>query len=380
MPYAVAYADDLTRAFHHLTAAATLIQPSDAEFARFLRNRARDLLSNDYESGDASWVTGRFRRFNAQIGAYETYDDALFGVKAFHGFSLLLQNEPATADLRKRLGGLQEIENALPFERHKRVREDISIGVYAVVADFGQARGLNSATILPNDPLFSTRYGRTILLRENLLTHPELFAADLRAWRAAVAEAHADDLTSDGQVQRVLWHEVGHYLGPERDRRGRTLDAALEEHADAMEEMKADLVSLFALHTMARAGTIPAPALRSAQAGGIRRVLLNVRPRRDQPYQTMQLAQFNYFVENGLLSLDAGSSRLVIHYDRYEPVVTSLLGDVLSLQYEGDRAGAAKFFDRWGAWTPNLHETLAARVREAQGARYRLVRYAALGE
>ena len=31
----------------------------DAEFAGYLRNRARDLLSNDYESGDAAWVTGR---------------------------------------------------------------------------------------------------------------------------------------------------------------------------------------------------------------------------------------------------------------------------------------------------------------------------------
>ena len=60
--------------------------------------------------------------------------------------------------------------------------------------------------------------------------------------------------------------------------------------------------------------------------------------------------------------------------------MTSLLREVLSLQYNGDRAAAAKFFDRWGAWTPDLHEKLAARMRDAQGARYRLVRYAALGE
>ncbi|HEV3484607.1 MAG TPA: hypothetical protein VG106_04310 [Vicinamibacterales bacterium] len=380
VPYAVAYADELTRAFHHLMTAARLVEPSDAEFARYLRNRARDFLSNDYESGDASWVTGRFRRLNAQIGAYETYDDALFGVKAFHSLSLLLQDEQATADLRRRLGGLQEIENALPFERHKRVNEDISVGVYSIIADFGQARGTNSATILPNDPLFSSRYGRTILLRQNILTHPDLFAADVRTWRAVVADTHHADLTSEGSVQRVLWHEVGHYLGPDRDKQGRTLDVALEEHADAMEEMKADLVSLFALQTMHRAGTIDAAALRAARASGIRRVLLNVQPRRDQPYQTMQLAQFNYFLHNKLLTFDASSSRLTIHYDRYETVVASLLRDVLSLQYHGNREAAGAFFDRWGAWTADLHETLAARMREAQGARYRLVRYAVLGE
>lgn len=35
-----------------------------------------------------------------------------------------------------------------------------------VIADFGQARGTNTATNLPNDPLFSHHYGRIILMRE----------------------------------------------------------------------------------------------------------------------------------------------------------------------------------------------------------------------
>ena len=97
-------------------AAADDVAPGDAEFAGYLRNRARDLLTNDYESGDASWVTGRFGRLNAQIGAYETYDDELFGVKAFFAVSVLLRDEAATAELRKALGGLQAIEDALPYD------------------------------------------------------------------------------------------------------------------------------------------------------------------------------------------------------------------------------------------------------------------------
>ena len=61
---------------------------------------------------------------------------------------------------------------------------------------------------------------------------------------------------SEGDFQRTLWHEVGHYLGVDRDAQGRTLDAALQEYADALEEMKADLVSLFALDAMHRRETI----------------------------------------------------------------------------------------------------------------------------
>jgi len=380
VPYAVAYANDHRQVFKHLYEAADSIEPSDPEFAAYLRNRARDFLSNDYESGDASWVSGRFKTLNAQIGSYETYDDALFGVKAFPSFSLLLTDQKATDDLRKKLGGLQEVEDALPYDHHKRVREDISVGVYDVVADFGQARGTNTATILPNDALFTRKYGRTILLRRNVMENPELFAADLRVWKTATADVFANDLVPAGNFQRTLWHEVGHYLGVDRDKQGRTLDVALEDQADALEEMKSDLVSLFTLHRMANDGAIDAALLRAVQAGGIRRTLQNVKPRKDQPYQTMQLAQFNYFLDKGLITADPETARLTIDYMKYRDVVTALLKDVLALQYEGDKAAAEAFFTKWGAWTPEVHEKLAARIRDAQGARFRIVRYGALGE
>ena len=374
VPYAIAYADDLVPAFNLLMRAASTVEPDDSEFARYLRNRARDLITNDYESGDASWVTGHFKHLNAQIGAYETYDDAMYGVKAFHSMSIVIENTAATNELRQRLSGIQAIEDALPYENHKRIREDIPVGVYEVIADYGQARGTNTATILPNDALFARRYGRRILLRENIMKNPSTVAADQRVWRAATVDAHANDFTAEGPFERTLWHEIGHYLGVDHDKQGRTLDAALEDYADSIEEMKADLVSLFALQKMNH------PSLRAIQAAGIRRTLQNVKPRRDQPYQTMQLIQFNWFLEHGLIDADPKTARLTIHYDRYPEVVTSLLAEVLKLQHEGDKAAAAAFFDRWTKWTPEVHEKLAARVREAQGARFRIVRYAALGE
>ena len=115
----------MVRAHGLLNEAADLVQPSDAEFAGYLRNRARDLLSDDYELGDAAWVTGRFGNLNAQIGAYETYDDELLGTRAFYSLSLLATRREETAALRRGLQGLQAVEDALPYERRKRIREDI---------------------------------------------------------------------------------------------------------------------------------------------------------------------------------------------------------------------------------------------------------------
>lgn len=379
LPYAVAHADELVRAHGLLREAADAVAVEDAELAGYLRNRARDLLTNDYESGDASWVTGRFRNLNAQIGAYETYDDELYGVKAFHGLSALVRDEAATVALQGAIRGLQELEDALPYEPHRKIREDVPVGVYDVAADFGQARGTNTATILPNDPLHTRRYGRTILIRRNIIEHPELFAVSAASWKAAVAPAHADELRPDGNLYRTLWHEIGHYLGPDADAQGRDLDTALEDAADAMEEMKADLVSLFVAPALRARGYYDEGRLRAVYASGIRRVLQNVRPRRDQPYQTMQLMQMNHFLETGLLRYDPAARTLAIDYGRYHDAVAGLLKEVLAVQRAGDKARADAFIARLTGWDER-HEEVAARMREQQRYRYTLVRYEALGE
>lgn len=94
----------------------------------------------------------------------------------------------------------------------------------------------------------------------------------------------------------------------------------------------------------------------------------------------MQLMQWNYFLENGLLSFDDSTGRLTIHYEQYHPVVKSFLRNVLSVQHEGDIQKANELVDRWFYWKDDLHEVIASRIRESLTYRYRLVRYGALGE
>jgi hypothetical protein len=380
VPYAVVYADDLMKAHGLLNEAADAVEKDDQEFARYLRNRARDLLSNDYESGDASWVTGRFKNLNAQIGSYETYDDELFGVKTFFSFCLLQSRQQETTALREAMKGLQALEDSLPYQNHKKVREDIPVGVYDVVADFGQSRGGNTATILPNESYLARRYGRTILLRANIMRDTSIFEGVSRTLVAAIGEQQAKDLTPDGNFYRTLWHEVGHYLGVDRTKDGRELDEALQDNANAMEEMKADLVSLFIAEALRKQGYYTDAQLRSVYAGGILRVLQNNRPRRDQPYNTMQLMQWNFFLENGLLSFDPATKTMHVNYDKYHDVVGKMLEKTLAVQYEGDKAASDRFIDQYTKWDENLHGVVAANIRAQQRYRFRVFKYAALGE
>lgn len=380
VPYSVAYADDLMKAYALLNEAAVAVEKDDEEFARYLRNRARDLLSDDYESGDASWVTGRFKNLNAQIGSYETYDDELFGVKTFFSLSLLQTRQQESEALRRAMKGIQALEDSLPYQNHKKVREDIPVGVYDVVADFGQARGGNTATILPNESYLARRYGRTILLRANIMRDPNIFEGTSGTLTAAIGEAQAKELTPDGSFYRTLWHEVGHYLGVDRTKDGRELDEALQDNANTLEEMKADLVSLFVAQALHKQGYYTDAQLRSVYAGGILRVLQNNRPRRDQPYQTMQLMQWNFYLENGLLSFDPATKTMKVDYEKYHDVVGKMLERTLAVQYEGDKAASDRFIDEYTKWDENLHGVIAANIRAQQRYRFRVFKYAALGE
>ena len=379
VPYAVAYAPAMMKAHGLLWEAAAAVERDDAEFAGYLRNRARDLLSNDYESGDAAWVRGRFKRLNAQLGAYEVYDDELFGAKAFYSLSVLLRDDAATAKLDKALQGFQALEDSLPYEPHKTVSSDIPVGVYHVIADFAQARSTNTATILPNDPLHARRYGRTILLRSNILTHPDLFKNSRAAWEAVVAEPFRGHLGPTGGFNRTLWHEVGHYLGVDQDVKGRSVNSdALEENSSTVEEMKSDLVSMYLGKALRERGFYDDTTLRQLYASGIHRVLQVVRPRRDQPYQTMQLMQFNYYLEQGLL--EARPDGLHIHYEKYHDVVGRLLREVLALQKAGDKPASDRFIEKYTRWDEALHGEISKKMRAQLKYRYTLVRYAALGE
>jgi hypothetical protein len=380
VPYSLAYADEVMRAYALLNEAARAVATDDEEFARYLRNRARDLISDDYESGDAAWVTGRFKNLNAEIGAYETYDDELFGTKAFFAVSLMVERTADTAALREAMKGLQALEDSLPYGPHKRIREDIPVAVYDVIADFGDARGGNTASILPNESYLTRRYGRRIMVRSNILRNPELFAQDRQLWAAVVAPAHRDEFVLDGFFYDTLWHEIGHYLGVDRTRDGRDLRTALEADADVLEEMKADLVSLFVGESLRKQGYYDAAKLRGLYAAGIRRVLVDDQPRRDQAYETMMLMQWNFFMENGLLAFDRDSGTVSIRYENYHAVIEKLLAKIFQLQSEGDQAVADRFIAQYTAWDESLHGVIARKLREAARYRYTLYTYSAIDD
>ena len=379
VPYSVAYADDIFYVRDRLLAAADIMQDEDPAFARFLRLRAVDLLTDNYDGGDATWITADFRgKLNAQIGSYETYDDPIYGIKTYFSLSLLKRDVAKSDELSKGITGIQSIEDELPYSARKTVPSRIPVGVYNVIADFGQARGTNTATILPNESHLAQQFGRTILIRSNVLMNDDIFAERQRSFNAVMAPEHHRDLTQEGGFYRTLWHEIGHSLGPDNTKSGGLVENALQTYDSPLEEMKSDLISLFAARRLHAKGAYTDGQFRSIEASGILRVLQKNQPGRSQAYGTMKLIQFNWYLDKGLLTYENG--KLHIHYDKYDMAVTSLLKETLNIQYEGDRAAAVEFVNQWTNWDADLHGAIGQAMKDAETSRYRLVTYEALGE
>jgi hypothetical protein len=206
-----------------------------------------------------------------------------------------------------------------------------------------------------------------------------IFDSVRQRFDAVVVPQQREHLAIDGSFNRTLWHEIGHYLGVSVTADGRSLGTALAEYADLVEEMKSDLVSLHAAPTLLEIGYYDETGLRAHYADGIRRTLQVVRPRAEQPYQNMQLMQFNYFMEHGLVEPSGDAALLAINYDRYHEVVSALLREVLHLQYAGDYEATRAFVERWNYWDDRVHGRLAELMRDQVKYRGTMVRYAILG-
>jgi hypothetical protein len=366
VPFSVAWPGPMLEAAAHLTDAADAIAHEGKDLAAFLRQRARDLLTDDNEAGDAAWVRGDSPRIDAVIGAYETYDDDLYGAKAFFGLSLFLRDEPATAALRRALEDLPQVEAALPYESRRRILTDFPAGSYDILAAFGGGKA-TGAEILPNDPDLMRKYGRKILVRRNLYTSPEAFSRVQARWEAAMDREHHPELTAEGRYQQVVWHEIGHYLGPETAANGRDLEDALEEDAAPIEELKAELLAQFAAHKLRELGHLEYEDVRGLAAGAILASLRPVKPLRSQPYPTLWLMEFNWFMEQGFLVYEDGS--LGIRWERHREAVATMLREVLAIQVSGEKRKAAEFIERYSTWG-DRHETLARNMRAAEKYRY----------
>ncbi len=361
IPYSKEYRTWLEPAAHLLREAAALTE--NASLAKFLRSRAAAFLTDDYFPSDVDWMDLN-APVEVTIGPYETYEDELFGYKAAFEAYVTVNLPAEAAELARFKERLPWLERNLPIPDEIKNLDrgtESPIRVVDVARAAGDARaGVPAIAFnLPNDERVREAKGsKKVLLRNLMRAKYERILVPIA--ERVLVPGQVPEVTFDAYLNEVLHHELSHGLGPgtiTKDGKKTEVRLELKELFSTIEEAKADVMGVYNILALIDQGEMPA-ALRSALeptyvAGLFRSARFGV----DEAHGQGVVAQFNYLLEKGALSVD-GEGRFRALSEAFPGAIRELLHDLLILQANGDYQGTKAFLERYGNASPVLRAAI----------------------
>jgi hypothetical protein len=361
VPYHVAYASELKEAADILRRAASLA--ISADFANYLKLRANALISDNYQVSDLYWMDVKDNEIELVIGPIETYEDRLFGYKAAYEAYVLIKDMEWSAELARFATYLPQLQAGLPVAdeyKQETPGSDSDLNAYDILYYAGRSNSGSKmiAVNLPNDPDVQLQKGTRRLQLKNAM----------RAKFDEILEPIADvlvdasqrrHLSFDAFFANVMFHEVAHGLGVKYTITDRgTVVEALREVAFGMEEGKADVLGLYMVTELAKAGALGEVDLRDYYVTFMASVFRSIRFGASSAHGKANMVRFNFFIEHGAFLRDSQTGRYQVDFERMESVTRELSQLLLTLQGDGDYDGAKALMDSKGAVGSQLQADL----------------------
>ena len=369
-PYSQEYPDDLKRSADLLREAAALTD--NDSLRKFLSLGADAFLSNDYYESDMAWMD-LDSPIDITIGPYETYNDELFGYKAAFEAYVNLRDDQETAKLAAFTQHLQEIENNLPIDpqyRNPKLGPAAVIRVVEEILSAGDgAHGVQAAAYnLPDDDRVVQQKGAKRVMLKNV-QEAKFRTVLLPIARRMLTQQAMVDVTFEPFFTHTLAHELMHGLGPHQitvQGRNTTAREELKELFGTIEEAKADVTGLWALGYL----------MDNAREMGLEKLLPSDEAARRQLYTTYLTSafrslrfglndahgkgmaiQFNTLVDKGAF-VKHSDGKFSVDLSKIKSAVTELDHDLLTIEAQGDYAGAKKMLDELGVIRPEMRKAL----------------------
>jgi hypothetical protein len=371
VPYSEAYKQRLNQTADLLKEAAALTD--NLSLKKFLNLRAQAFLTNNYYDSDIAWMD-LDAPIDITIGPYETYNDELFGYKAAFESYVGLRDDKETAKLEAFTRHLQEIEDNLPIDpqyRTPKLGAAAPIRVMDEIISSGDgAHSVQTAAYnLPNDERVVQQKGSKRVMLKNV-QEAKFRRVLIPIARKTLAQSSMADVNFDSFFTHILAHELMHGLGPHQIKvQGRDTNprSELKELCSAIEEAKADVTGLYALQYMmdhaqgmGLGSVLPADAAAQRQlyvtylASAFRSLRFGL----NDAHGKGQAVQFNYLTDKGAFVAQPDGTYSV-DMTKIKAAVRDLDHDLLTLEAEGNYAGAREMLDRLGVIRPQVKKTLA---------------------
>jgi len=342
--YHVAFAPELARAAALLREAAVLAEHEG--FANYLRLRADALVTDEYQESDFAWMDVKSNPIELVIGAIETYEDQLFGYKAAYSAYVLVKDQAWSERLSKFATFLPDLQRGLPVDAPYKAEtpgSDADLNAYDVIFYAGDSNA-GSKTIainLPNDEEVQLAKGtRRLQLKNAMQAKFEKIMVPITG--VLIDEDQRDHVTFDAFFANTMFHEVAHGLGIKNTIDGSgTVRAALKDVASSMEEGKADILGLYMITELNKAGELGDSDLYDNYVTFMAGIFRSVRFGASSAHGKANMVRFNYFREQGAFVRDPERGTYRVDFDRMQEAMTSLSRLLLTLQGDGDYEGAA---------------------------------------
>jgi hypothetical protein len=361
VPYSVEYQSELALAASLLREAAGAT--TDPTLRRFLETRAAALLSDDYYDSDVAWME-LDSAVEPTFGPYETYADGWFNAKAAFEAFVAVRDDAETRKVARLSAELQDIEDHLPMDpawRNPRLGALAPIRVVNQVFAAGDARrGVTTAAFnLPNDERILREKGAKRVMLKNV--QDAKFQKVLRPIsQVALTAADGKRVTFDAFFTHILMHEMVHGLGPhglERPTGRTTVREQLGASYPAIEEAKADVVGLHALHRLVDRGVLPKELESTMYATFLASAFRSIRFGVNEAHGRGVALQLNWFLDRGGVAVEKDGRFRVVD-GKIRAAVDSLSAEILAIQARGDAEAAKALLDRMAVVRPEVGRVL----------------------
>lgn len=362
IPYRVAFQQEHENAAAKLREAAELAE--DPGLKEYLELRAEALLTDDYQESDFAWMDMKNNTIELVIGPIETYEDQLFGYKAAHEAFVLIKDKAWSNRLSKYAEVLPELQRGLPVpEEYKSETPgtDSDLNAYDAVYYAGDANA-GSKTIainLPNDEEVQLEKGtRRLQLKNTMRAKYDKILVPIS--EVLIAEDQRPYISFDAFFGNTMFHEVAHGLGVKNTITGSgTVREALQNHASALEEGKADVLGLYMVNALREKGMIEEGSQQEDYVTFLASIFRSIRFGSSNAHGRANLIRFNYFQEMGAFNYDENSETYRINFDKVGAAVDALSEEILTLQGNGDYDAVDAFVKKYAIETDQLKASLS---------------------
>jgi hypothetical protein len=361
VPYSLEYQGELAGMADNLrSAAAATAEPT---LRAYLESRADAFLTNDYYASDVAWMK-LDSAIEPTIGPYEVYEDGWFNYKAAFEAFITVRDADATAKLDRFGRELQWLEDRLPVDpafRRKQLGGLAPMRVVNVVFSAGDGNHdvQTAAFNLPNDERIVAEMGSKRMMLKNF-QQAKFDHTLVPISKVALAAPDQAEVDFDAFFTHILMHEVMHGLGPTNTGKhgsGGGVRPALKELYSTIEEAKADITGLWALQQLMDKGVIDRAGERRMYTTFLASAFRTLRFGMDDAHARGMALQVNWLLDSDAYRANADGT-FSVDVRRARKAVEALSRELLTLQANGDYAGAERLLQRMVVLRPEVQGVL----------------------